>query len=238
MSDEVPLIEAPDLRAVLRTRWPRLALRAGFALVLPPALAAMAGALGFYGPVEALGLPLDFLDVGPFPYAAKVVAAAVLVALLVAYGLPKRTHAIVLGVSSAGVLWLGSLYSRLAWARLFAPAFDPVIRNAPSAAAILYGGGTLLAGCLFVLLDNALAAAEAQRAREIPQEEARAAFAASAAGVGVASGAGLALAAVLGWGYSSLSAAHPSLGFRLNPVLVLLGMGIVLAGAVLVAARR
>lgn len=236
--DDVQLLEMPDVAGTLRERWPRIALRAGMALALPVAVTYYAKALGFYGPVAALGLPLDFLEPGPFAYEAKVIAFAVLCLLGGCYLAGEKAPRLVLMLCSGAILWAGFIYSRLQWTRLFLDAYDPLKVDAPSPAAWVWAFLLLGLGMAYLFAESLLDTRDAQHRRGLPHD-ATATLAKVSAQVGLhALGLGLAAAALVALVFWALRPLLTGLPFHVNPVIGLFALGILLALALALAARR
>lgn len=237
MTDEVKLIEVPDLAGQMRRQWPLLANRAAF-LVLAPVLATLlARSLGYYEAVRTLPLPLGFLRNGPLAYEAKVIGTVILLAILIAYAQRKRTIEWALGICVLVVLWVGFIYSRLRWSSLVDPSLDLRLGETPSAAAWLFAGLLLLAGVVFALVEGLLRLRQDQVERDLPEDDATRLAATSLRGTAYALGGGLGLAAMLGllfWGLApALRGGFP----HVNPVFGLLALALGLAVAFFLTAR-
>lgn len=238
-AEELKLFEAPDLTALQRN-WPRIALRASVLVLVPFCVTMLARSLDLYAAIRSLPLPLDLLAAGPFAYEAKVIFAIVATFLALAFLMPKRTPQIVMAVCVAGVVWTGHVYISLQWARLFASQFNFRRDSVPEPAAWFFATLLLTVGVVFLLLENLLDTRAQQESRGLAKEEARALLDVGWRTLGLLAGLGAALAAALLGSYLLLRAAlrDVSLPFRLNPVFVLLGMGIVLALVVGLAVGR
>lgn len=230
MSDaaEAKLLDVPDMGALLRREWPRLANRAALAVVLPVLVTHLAKVLDFYGPVARLGLPLEFLARGPFAYEAKIIASVVLLLLVGAYFIRGRTVQLVLLLCTAAIVWVGFIYTRLRWTRLLFDDLFLVQRDAVAPAAWALAALVLLAGLAFALVEGILDTRQAMAARELPDADVQAAArvasrsGALVLGLGAAAGAALALLAALLRPLASLWPIH------LNPVFAMLLLGIIL----------
>lgn len=235
---EVPLLDVPDVAEAVRRRWPRLALRAGVALVLPVLVTLYAKALDFYGPVAALGIPLEFLAVGPFAYEAKVIWFVVLLLVGACFLLGEKAPRLVLGLCVGAVLWAGFIYARLHWTKLFLDAWDPLRVEAPSPAAWAYGFLLLALGMAYVLAEALLDAREAQAKRDLPEAPMDALARESARVAGYALGAGLLAAALVGALFWSVRPLLASLPAAANPVFALFALGALLTLGLALAVRR
>lgn len=236
--DDVQLLEMPDVAGTLRARWPRLALRAGMALALPVMVTLYAKALGFYGPVAQLGLPFDFLEPGPFAYEAKVIAFAVLCLLGGCYLTGEKAPRFVLMLCGGAILWAGFIYSRLQWTRLFLDAYDPLQVDAPSPAAWVYAFLLLGLGMAYLFAESLLDTRDAQARRGLP-DDATGTLAKVSVQVALhALGLGLAAASLVALAFWAFRPLLTGLPFHVNPVLVLFGMGALLAVALALVARR
>ena len=235
---DVQLIEFPDVKTMLRRSWPRLANRAALCVLLPLSVTMLAQTLNLYGPLAQLALPLTFLDVGPFPYEAKVVAFLVLILLLGAFLIRDRATQLVLGLATGSLLWTGFMFTRLRWTKLFLPNYDPLLQATPSFGAWAWAGLALASALAFVLVEAHLDTRSAYAQRAVPDAEASAAARASAETVALTLAGGLGGALVLAllfWAIRPLLAAW---SLRLNPVFVLFGLGGVAVGAIVLAARK
>lgn len=236
---DVPLLELPDVEATLRRRWPRLALRVAMALALPVLVTLYAKALDFYGPVADLGLPLEFLDAGPFAYEAKLIWFVVLLLLAGCYVLGDKAPRLVLGLCVGAVLWAGFIYARLQWTKLFLDAWDPLQVDAPSAAAWTYAFLLLGLGLAYVVAEALLDAHDAQATRDLPADATDALARESAKLAVLAVGGGLLLAALAALLFWSLRPLLAGMRMGVNPVYVLFGLGGLLTlGLVLVVRRK
>lgn len=235
---EVPLLEVPDVGEAMRRRWPRLALRAGLSLVLPVLVTLYAKALDFYGPVAALGIPLEFLAAGPFAYEAKVIWFVVLLLVGACFLLGERAPRLVLGLCVGAVLWAGFIYARLHWTKLFLDAWDPLQVDAPTPAAWTYGFLLLALGMAYVLAEALLDAREAQATRDLPEDATLALARESARAAAIALGAGLLLAGVAGALFWAVRPLLAGLRPGANPVFALFGLGALLTLGLALAVRR
>ncbi|HUR68023.1 MAG TPA: hypothetical protein VM370_02170 [Candidatus Thermoplasmatota archaeon] len=238
-ADDVKLFDAPDL-AALQRNWPRIALRGSILLIVPFLVTVLAKSLDLYKTLKLLPLPLDFLDVGPFAYEAKVIFTVVATLLGLAFLVPKRTTQLVIAICVGGILWTGHVYIQLQWARLFATKFNFRREVAPGPLAWIEATLLLVSAVVFLLLENLLDTREQQEARSLSKDDTRALFGTATRTLGLLLGLGAAIAATLVGSYLLLRAllADVRLPFRLNPVFVLFGMGVGLAVIVALAARK
>ncbi|HEX2021399.1 MAG TPA: hypothetical protein VHH36_01695 [Candidatus Thermoplasmatota archaeon] len=231
------LLPVDEVAVAVRRDWPFLATRAAVALLVPVFVTMLAKELDFYGPVAQLGLPLEFLAVGPFAYEAKVIWFVALVLVLSAFLAGKRAPQIVLALAAGAVLWTGYVFTKLQWSKLFLADYELIQQEAPSAAAWTWGALLMLAATLFAMAEAVLETRREQAKRDLDEAETRAAFEVSARAAALVAAAGVGLAAALVaaiWLLRPLARAP----FRLNPVLVLFGLGVLVALAVVLAARR
>lgn len=237
---EVALVELPDVAGALKRDWPFLANRTAIAVLLPVLVTWLARSLDFYGPVRALALPLEFLDAGPFAYEAKVIATVTLVLVLSSFLAGRRTTQLVLAIATGALLWVGFVHSRLRWSRFFDESFGGFRDAAPSAAAWAWGVLVLLAALAFALVEGALETRRDQDRRRLAADEARALEGLALRMTALGLLGGLAVAAALVGLLVLLRPAAESGGLfpRVSPVLLLFALGLVLVGAVALAARR
>lgn len=236
--EEVKLLEVPDLRTWARERRHRLSLRAGMILVLPVLVTLYAKELGFYGPVATLGLPLEFLDRGPFAYEGKTIWFVILFLLVLCWLLGDKGPRLVLALCTGAILWAGFIYARLHWSKLFLDAFDPLQVDAPSALSWLYAFLLLGLGIAYVLAEGLLDTRDAQRTRSLDADAVEGLVRVGAQSTLLVLGAGLAGGAAMGLLFWLLAPALQRLPFHVNPVFALFAMGLLLAVAFGIAARR
>lgn len=236
--EDVKLLDVPDLSAWIRERRHRVALRAGIALTLPVLVTLYAKELGFYGPVAALGLPLEFLDRGPFAYEGKTIWFVVLFLLALCWLLGDKGPRLVLALCTGAVLWAGFIYARLHWTKLFLDAYDPLMVDAPSALSWIYAFLLLGLGIAYVLAEGLLDTRDAQRKRSLDDGAVEGLVRVGAQATFAVLGVGLAAAACMGLFFWLLAPALKSLPFHVNPVFALFAMGILLAVAFALATRR
>lgn len=223
----------------LLDRGPWIAGRAFIAIALPVLVALLAGSLGLLPMVDGLALPLEFLAAGPFPYAAKVVGFVVLVLVVASFFARRRTGAMLVGIAFVALTTAGFNYTRLRWTEVFGlPAtYDP---GAPPALAWTWAVLILASVATFLLVETMLDTRRAQEARKLPQDETLALARVSTRALVVTLVGGLAVAGVLAALAEALEPLLLAPGAlpRLDPVVLLLGLGLILVLAVVLAARR
>lgn len=222
-----------------RRMWSWLANRVAIAVALPVLVALLVASLGLLPMVEGLALPLDALDAGPFPYAAKVVWFVVLVLVVASFFAGKRTGAMLVGIAFVALTSVGFNYTRLRWTEVFGlPAtYDP---GTPPALAWAWAVLVLASVAAFLLVEALLDTRKDQEARKLPPEETDALVRVSSKAVALALVAGLAAAGALAAIAEAVKPLFLAPGAlpRLNPVVLLLVLGLVLVLAVVLAARR
>lgn len=232
------LVDVPELTTQLKREWPRWTLRAAVAVLIPFFTARLIDAVGLVPQLSGIVPVISFLRPGTDGYGLRVVMFLVLILVLVAFMLRDRTGPVLLAIASAAVIAVGFNHSKLHWTKLF--SFGEYTPDEPTAMAWTWAGALLATVVTFVMVEEAFETRRHQTARGLPEEEARAVARLARVGVAAALGGGLALIVTL-LALGALltpTVTSQSLFPRLNPVFVLLGMGIVIALAVVASARR
>lgn len=235
---DASLLPVPDLAAQLRRDWPRIALRAAVAVLVPLFTALAVDAFGIVTQLRDYVPVIRMLQPGTDDYAMRVVAFLTLILVLASFLLKQRTGAVVLGIASAVALGASFNHSRLHWSKLFDLGdYSP---DAPTALAWTWVIALLATAVAFVLGESHFDTRRHQEARALLEAETRAVARIGRQGALLALAGGAALVGTLLGLTALLAPAVLERGAlpRLNPVFVMLTLGILIALAVIASARR